>query len=127
MQERALYVQVMAPVEDIHRGQVGNQPDNGKNEHYGRTGFTAGRNNTRQFSLRKRYNLLMLAIRTSDAIIISLLGETRLEAGDIAIIYASPEDIAKGARLFIHLDRSRYHGLSCNSLPVPYPFSSFQS
>jgi Trk K+ transport system NAD-binding subunit len=34
--------------------------------------------------------------------ITSLFGETRLEAGDIAIIYASPEDIAKGADLFIH-------------------------
>ncbi len=36
--------------------------------------------------------------------ITSLFGETRLEAGDIAIIYASPEDIAKGADLFIHPD-----------------------
>jgi len=65
----------MAPVEDIHRGQVGNQPDNGKNEHYGRTGFTAGRNNTRQFSLRKRCNLLVPAIQRGEAMITSLRGD----------------------------------------------------
>jgi CPA2 family monovalent cation:H+ antiporter-2 len=58
------------------------------------------------FNLRKRYNLLVLAIRRGDEMITGLSGETRLEAGDIAIIYASPEDIAKGADLFIHPDRS---------------------
>jgi hypothetical protein len=36
--------------------------------------------------------------------ITSLFGETRLDAGDIAIIYASPENIAKGADLFIPPD-----------------------
>jgi CPA2 family monovalent cation:H+ antiporter-2 len=57
------------------------------------------------FNLRKRFNLLVLALRRGDAMITSLSGETRLEAGDIAIIYASPEDIAKGACLFTHPDR----------------------
>jgi CPA2 family monovalent cation:H+ antiporter-2 len=58
------------------------------------------------FNLRKRFNLLVLAIRRGDEMITGLSGETRLEAGDIAIIYASPKDIAKGADLFIHPDRS---------------------
>lgn len=58
------------------------------------------------FNLRKRFNLLVLAIRRGNETITSLSGETRLEAGDIAIIYASPEDIAKGAALFIHPGRS---------------------
>jgi Trk K+ transport system NAD-binding subunit len=58
------------------------------------------------FNLRKRYRLLVLAIRRGEETITALSGETRLEAGDIAIIYASPEDIAKGAGLFTHPDRS---------------------
>lgn len=58
------------------------------------------------FNLRKRYNLLVLAIRRGEETITALSGETRLAAGDIAIIYASPEDIAKGAGLFVHPDRS---------------------
>jgi CPA2 family monovalent cation:H+ antiporter-2 len=53
-----------------------------------------------EISLRKRYNLLVLAIRRRENIITGLSGETRLEAGDSAIIYATPEDIAKGAVLF---------------------------
>ena len=53
-----------------------------------------------EFNLRKRYNLLMLAIRRGDEVLTGLGGETRIEAGDIAIIYAAPEDIAKGAGLF---------------------------
>jgi len=51
-------------------------------------------------NLRKQYNILVLAIRRGNETITSLSGETRLGAGDIAIIYASPEDIAKGANLF---------------------------
>ncbi len=58
------------------------------------------------FNLRKRYNILVLAIRRGNEMITSLSGETRLEAGDIAIIYASPEDIAKGAGLFASLSRA---------------------
>jgi CPA2 family monovalent cation:H+ antiporter-2 len=52
------------------------------------------------FNLRKRHNLLVLAIRRGTETITSLSGETRLEPGDIAIVYASPADIAKGAGLF---------------------------
>jgi Trk K+ transport system NAD-binding subunit len=55
--------------------------------------------------LRKRFNLLVLAIRRGDVMTTSLAGETRLEARGIAIIYASTEAIAKGACLFIHPDR----------------------
>ncbi|MDD1693900.1 MAG: cation:proton antiporter [Methanoregula sp.] len=54
------------------------------------------------FNLRKRYNILILAIRRGDEMITGLSGETRLDPGDIAIVYASPEDIAKSARLFSH-------------------------
>jgi len=53
-----------------------------------------------EISLRKRHNLLVLAIRRGENIITGLSGETRIEAGDSAIIYATPEDIAKGAMLF---------------------------
>ena len=53
-----------------------------------------------EVSLRKQTNLLVLAIRRGDQTITSLSGETQFVAGDIAIIYATPEDIAKGARLF---------------------------
>lgn len=58
------------------------------------------------FNLRKRYNILVLAIRRGNEMITSLSGETRLDAGDDAIIYASPEDIAKGAALFARPARS---------------------
>jgi CPA2 family monovalent cation:H+ antiporter-2 len=58
------------------------------------------------FNLRKRYNILVLALRRGNETITSLSGETGLEAGDIAIIYASPEDIAKGAGLFAGQRRS---------------------
>ena len=71
-----------------------------------RTRLAACRYTLGGFNLRKRYNLLVLAIRRGDEMITGLSGETRLEAGDIAIIYASPEDIAKSADLFIHPDRS---------------------
>ncbi len=59
-----------------------------------------------EFNLRKRFNLLVLAIRRGNETITSLSGETRLEAGDIAIIYASPKDIAQGAALFTRTERS---------------------
>ncbi|HEX3002504.1 MAG TPA: cation:proton antiporter [Methanoregula sp.] len=52
------------------------------------------------FNLRKRTNLLILAIRRGDATITSLSGETQLLGGDSAIIYATPEDIARHAHLF---------------------------
>jgi CPA2 family monovalent cation:H+ antiporter-2 len=51
-------------------------------------------------NLRKQHNLLMLALRRGDEIVTGLGGETRIEAGDIAIIYAKPEDVAKGSVLF---------------------------
>jgi len=57
------------------------------------------------FNLRKRTNILILAIRRSTETITSLSGETELLAGDIAIIYATPEDIAKSAGLFSRPDR----------------------
>lgn len=53
-----------------------------------------------EINMRKRYNLLILAIRRGDEVLTGLSGETRIEAGDIAIIYALPADIAKGAGLF---------------------------
>jgi CPA2 family monovalent cation:H+ antiporter-2 len=53
-----------------------------------------------EINLRKRYNLLVLAIRRGDKVLTGLSGETKIEAGDVAIIYAAPEDIAKGAELF---------------------------
>lgn len=59
-----------------------------------------------EVSLRKQTNLLVLAIRRGNDTITSLSGETRLHAGDIAIIYATPEDIARGARLFLRKDGS---------------------
>ncbi|MFA5266885.1 MAG: cation:proton antiporter [Methanoregula sp.] len=58
------------------------------------------------FNLRKRYNLLILAIQRGPETITVLSGETELRAGDIAIVYASPEDIAKNAGLFIHPGQS---------------------
>jgi len=58
------------------------------------------------FNLRKQTNLLILAIQRGEETITSLSGETQLLAGDIAIIYATPEDIAKGAGLFSRQDRS---------------------
>ncbi|MDO8871773.1 MAG: cation:proton antiporter [Methanoregula sp.] len=53
-----------------------------------------------EINLRKRYNLLVLAIRRGEEVLTDLGGETRIEEGDVAIIYATPEDIAKGAGLF---------------------------
>ena len=53
-----------------------------------------------EINLRKRYNLLVLAIRRGEEIVTGLSGESRIEAGDTAIIYARPQDIAKGADLF---------------------------
>ena len=53
-----------------------------------------------EIGLRKRYNILILAIRRGDEVLTSLGGETRIEAGDHAIVYATPEDIAKSVGLF---------------------------
>jgi monovalent cation:H+ antiporter-2, CPA2 family len=58
------------------------------------------------FNLRKRTNLLILAIRRGEETITNLSGETQLLAGDTAIIYSSPDDLAKWADLFVHPDRS---------------------
>jgi len=58
------------------------------------------------YNLRKRTNLLVLAIRRGEETITRMSGETRLHGGDIAIIYASPEDVARWADLFIHPDHS---------------------
>ncbi len=58
------------------------------------------------FNLRKRHNLLILAIRRGTETLTRLDGETELHAGDIAIVYAAPEDLARGAALFCHPDRS---------------------
>jgi CPA2 family monovalent cation:H+ antiporter-2 len=53
-----------------------------------------------EFNLRKRHNILILALHRGEEIITGISGDTRLEAGDIAIVYAVPADIAKGAALF---------------------------
>jgi CPA2 family monovalent cation:H+ antiporter-2 len=52
------------------------------------------------FNLRKRTNILVLALRRGDEVLTGLGGESRIEANDVAIVYAKPEDIAKGADLF---------------------------
>jgi monovalent cation:H+ antiporter-2, CPA2 family len=57
------------------------------------------------FNLRKRYNILVLAIRKNGEVFTGISGETRIEAGDVVICYASPEDIAKGAALFLAPDK----------------------
>ncbi|MDO9035502.1 MAG: NAD-binding protein, partial [Methanoregula sp.] len=54
----------------------------------------------KEINLRKRYNLLVLAIRRGNEVLTDLSGETRIEAGDSTIIYATPEHIARGAGLF---------------------------
>jgi len=51
-------------------------------------------------NLRKQYHLLVLAIRRGEEMLTALSGESRLEAGDVAIVYGSPEDITKGTDLF---------------------------
>jgi len=53
-----------------------------------------------EFNLRKRYNLLVLAIRRGEAVITGQSGEFQIEGGDIAIVNATPEDIDKGAVFF---------------------------
>jgi len=59
------------------------------------SGITLG-----EINLRKRHNLLVLAIRRGEEIITNIGGEIRIEAGDSAIIYAKPEDVTKGTYLF---------------------------
>jgi len=58
------------------------------------------------YNLRKRTGLLVLALRREGEMITALSGESRLLAGDIAIVYATPDDIAKGVDHFTHPDRS---------------------
>nr|WP_321352060.1 cation:proton antiporter [uncultured Methanoregula sp.] len=53
-----------------------------------------------ELNLRKQHNLLVLAIRRDGNTLTGLGGESMLEAGDVAIVYGSPEDITSGARLF---------------------------
>jgi CPA2 family monovalent cation:H+ antiporter-2 len=53
-----------------------------------------------EINLRKRYNLLVLAIRRGEEVITGIGGDTRIDAGDSAIIYAKPEDVVKGVHLF---------------------------
>lgn len=58
-------------------------------------GQTLGR-----FNLRKRYNILVLAIRRGEEILTGPGSESSLEAGDIAIVYGTPEDITNAVDLF---------------------------
>lgn len=51
-------------------------------------------------NLRKQHHILVLAIRRGNEMITNIGGESLLEAGDIAIVYGSPDAIAKGAWLF---------------------------
>lgn len=62
-----------------------------------------------EFNLRKRHNILILALQRGEETLTELGGETRIEAGDIAIVYGTPASIALGATLFraeIRTDRS---------------------
>jgi monovalent cation:H+ antiporter-2, CPA2 family len=58
------------------------------------------------FNLRKRHNILILALHREKKTITGLGGETLLEAGDVAIVYGSPSDIARGATLFRTSDKA---------------------
>jgi CPA2 family monovalent cation:H+ antiporter-2 len=60
-----------------------------------------------EINLRKQYRLLVLAIRRGEELITGIGGETRIEAGDSAIIYAKPEDVAKSGYLF-RREKSNY-------------------
>jgi monovalent cation:H+ antiporter-2, CPA2 family len=53
-----------------------------------------------EFNLRKRHNILILALNRGEKTITALSGETCLAAGDVAIVYGTPSDIARGATLF---------------------------
>lgn len=52
------------------------------------------------FNLRKRFGILVLAIKRGDDIVTKLSGETKLEPGDEAIVYGTLEDINKAMPLF---------------------------
>jgi len=52
-------------------------------------------------NLRKRYNILVLAVRRGEEMITGIGGESRLEAGDIAVVYGTPDDVVRGTRLFM--------------------------
>ena len=53
-----------------------------------------------ELNVRKRYNILLLAIRRGDEVITGLGGESRIEEGDEAVVYGNAEEIAHGAALF---------------------------
>jgi monovalent cation:H+ antiporter-2, CPA2 family len=53
-----------------------------------------------EFNLRKRHNITILAIQRGNKSITDISGETRIEAGDVAIVYGTPAFIAQGAALF---------------------------
>lgn len=53
-----------------------------------------------EFNLRKRHNILILALRRGNESITGIGGDTRIEAGDVAIVYGTPAFIAQGAALF---------------------------
>ena len=51
------------------------------------------------FLLRLPDNFVLM-LRRGEEVITGVGGETRIEAGDSTIIYAKPEDVAKGTHLF---------------------------
>jgi CPA2 family monovalent cation:H+ antiporter-2 len=53
-----------------------------------------------EFNLRKRHNILILALQRGEETVTGLGGDTRLEAGDIAIVYGTPSYLALGGALF---------------------------
>jgi CPA2 family monovalent cation:H+ antiporter-2 len=53
-----------------------------------------------EFNLRKRFGILVLAIKRGDTIVTKLSGETELEPGDHAIVFGTLEDINKATSLF---------------------------
>ncbi|MEN6610032.1 MAG: cation:proton antiporter [Methanoregulaceae archaeon] len=53
-----------------------------------------------EVNLRKQQGILVLAIQRGENMITSIGGETRMEAGDVAVIYGTYEKIAASAKLF---------------------------
>jgi CPA2 family monovalent cation:H+ antiporter-2 len=51
-------------------------------------------------NLRKEHGILVLAVRRGDEMITGLGGESRVEAGDVAIVYGTIEEIAASGHLF---------------------------
>ncbi|NLD57062.1 MAG: potassium transporter KefB, partial [Methanomicrobiales archaeon] len=52
------------------------------------------------FNLRKRHNITILALQRNDETHTGLSGETLLEAGNVAIVYGTPSNIALATGLF---------------------------